>query len=254
MNLEAPHLSVVVPAYNEEVRLLPTLERLHEYYESQAYPYDVAVVSDGSTDRTESIVAEFAKAHAKFHLIAYKPNRGKGCAVRTGMLAAVGDLILFSDADLATPQEETEKLLARMHGGADVAIGSRPLKESKLEKHQPWLREMLGRASNKLIQALAVRGIHDTQCGFKMFTRKACQDIFSRCKLDGFSFDFEALVIARDLGYRIDEVPIRWFHQEGSKVVFWRDYPRALRDLIGLRLKGKNRRLLRSEPAEKVSR
>ncbi|MFI5386562.1 MAG: dolichyl-phosphate beta-glucosyltransferase [Fimbriimonadales bacterium] len=241
--MEAPHLSVVVPAFNEEVRLLPTLERLHEYYEAQVYPYDVTVVSDGSSDQTAAIAEEFADSHPKFRVMAYKPNRGKGFAVRTGMLDAKGDIVLFCDADMATPQEETEHLLEHMRSGADVAIGSRPLKESKLEKHQPFFREMLGRASNQVIQLFGVRGIHDTQCGFKMFTRKACKEIFSRCKLNGFSFDFEALMIARDLGYRIDEVPIRWFHQEGSKVVFWRDYPRALRDLIGLRLKGKNRRL-----------
>ncbi len=234
---------MVVPAYNEEDRLLPTLERLFEYYEAQTYPYDVTVVSDGSTDRTGAIVTEFAKSHPTFKLLEYQPNRGKGYAVRTGILVAKGDLVLFSDADMATPQEETEKLLARIKDGADIAIGSRPLKESKLEKHQPMLREMMGRASNQLIQVLAVRGIHDTQCGFKMFTRKAAQDIFARCKLNGFSFDFEALMIARDLGYRIDEVAIRWFHQEGSKVVFWRDYPRALKDLVGLRAKGKRRRL-----------
>jgi dolichyl-phosphate beta-glucosyltransferase len=243
VNLEAPQLSVVVPAYNEEVRLLPTLERLHEYYEGQDYSYEVIVVSDGSTDGTNAIVEKFAEAHPKFRLLAYTPNRGKGYAVRTGMLAAAGELILFCDADMATPQEETSKLLKHIENGADIAIGSRPLKESKLEKHQPWAREMLGRASNKLIQLLAVRGIKDTQCGFKIFTRKATEDIFSRCKLDGFSFDFEALMIGRDLGYRIDEVPIRWFHQEGSKVVFWRDYPRAFKDLIGLRVKGKKRRL-----------
>lgn len=243
MNLEAPHLSVVVPAYNEEVRLKPTLERLHEYYEAQSYPYDVIVVSDGSTDKTEAVVNDFAATHPKFRLMAYSPNRGKGYAVRTGMLAAEGELILFCDADMATPQEETEKLLKHMRDGADIAIGSRPLKESKLEKHQPWVREMFGRAANQLIQMLAVRGIHDTQCGFKMFTKKACQDVFARCKLNGFSFDFEALMIARDLGYRIDEVPIRWFHQEGSKVVFWRDYPRSFKDLISLRMKGKKKRM-----------
>jgi dolichyl-phosphate beta-glucosyltransferase len=243
LNLEAPYLSVVVPAYNEETRLLPTLERLFEYYEAQDYSYDVTVVSDGSTDRTNEIVESFAKSHPSFRLLAYHPNRGKGYAVRTGMLAATGELVLFCDADMATPQEETEKLLPHIQEGAEVAIGSRPLKESTLEKHQPFLREMLGRASNKLIQLLAIRGIQDTQCGFKIFTRKACQDVFSRCKLDGFSFDFEALMIARDLGYRIEEVPIRWYHQEGSKVVFWRDYPRAFRDLILLRLKGKKKRL-----------
>lgn len=238
-----PHLSVVVPAYNEEQRLPRTLARLHEYYEAQAYAYDVIVVSDGSKDRTCEVVAEFGETHAKFRLIEYSPNHGKGYAVRTGMLAAQGDLILFCDADLATPQEETEKLLPHMAQGADIAIGSRPLRESSLEKHQPLYREMFGRMSNKLIQLLAVRGIQDTQCGFKMFTKKAAHDIFGRCKLDEFGFDFECLMVARDLGYRIDEVPIRWLDQEGSKVVLMRDGPRALRDLIKIRAAGKKRRI-----------
>lgn len=242
-----PHLSVVVPAYNEEERLPRTLARLSEYYEAQPYSYDVIVVSDGSKDRTAILVQEFAKEHPKFRLIAYSPNRGKGHAVRKGILAAEGDLILFCDADLATPQEETEKLLPHMAGGADIAIGSRPLRESNLEKHQPIIREMFGRMSNLLVQLLAVRGIHDTQCGFKMFTKKAARDVFSRCKLNEFGFDFECLMVARDLGYRIDEVPIRWLDQEGSKVVLMRDGPRALRDLLKIRAAGKKRRLAVNE-------
>lgn len=241
--MSLPHLSVVVPAYNEEDRIRPSLERLAEYYGAQEYPWDVTVVSDGSRDSTNQIVEEFCASHPKFRLLAYTPNRGKGYAVRKGVLGATGDWILFCDADLATPLEETEKLLEHMHDGADVAIGSRPLRESKLEVRQPWFREFLGRCFNKAVQLLAIKGIDDTQCGFKMFTRAAAQDIFSRCKLDGFSFDFEALMVARDLGYRIDEVPIRWSHQEGSKVVLLRDGPRMLRDLVKLRLKGKKARL-----------
>lgn len=238
-----PYLSVVVPAYNEEERLPRTLARLHEYYSAQNYSYEVIVVSDGSRDGTEKLVDEFAKAHPEFRNLAYSPNRGKGYAVRRGVEAANGELILFCDADLATPQEETEKLLEHIRQGAEVAIGSRPLRDSKLEIHQPFYREMLGRGFNKLVQLLAIRGIEDTQCGFKMFTRDAAKEIFRRCTLDGFSFDFEALMIAFDLGYRIDEVPIRWAHQEGSKVVLMRDGPRMLRDLAKLRMGGKRRRL-----------
>ena len=130
-----------------------------------------------------------------------------------------------------------------MKAGADIAIGSRPLKDSQLDKHQPLYREMFGRLSNKIIQLLAVKGIKDTQCGFKLFTKKAAQDIFSRCKLNEFGFDFECLMVARDLGYRIDEVPIRWLDQEGSKVVLMRDGPRALRDLLKIRLAGRKGRL-----------
>jgi dolichyl-phosphate beta-glucosyltransferase len=241
--LSAPHLSVVVPAYNEQERLPGSLPRLHAYYEAQGYSYDIVVVSDGSTDGTNEAVREFAKDHEHVRLIEYSPNRGKGYAVRLGMLEATGDLVLFCDADLATPQEETEKLLEHMKQGADVAIGSRPLRESRLEKHQPFYREFLGRAFNHAVQALAISGIQDTQCGFKIFTNGAAQAVFRRCKMDGFSFDFEALMIARDLGYRIDEVPIRWSHVDGSKVVLFRDGPRMIRDLVRLRLKGKAARM-----------
>lgn len=234
---------MVVPAYNEEERLPRTLARLHEYYSEQAYPWDVTIISDGSADRTRQLVEEFAAKHPQFSVVEYHPNHGKGYAVRTGMLAAKGDLVLFCDADLATPQEETEKLLKHIHEGADVAIGSRPLRESRLEVRQPFYREYLGRAFNKAVQLMAVPGIDDTQCGFKIFTRKAAQDVFSRLKMDGFSFDVEALIIARDLGYRIDEVPIRWAHQEGSKVSLLRDGPRMLRDLVKIRLRGKKARL-----------
>lgn len=234
---------MVVPAYNEEARLRPVLETIHRYYAAQDYDFEVTVVSDGSKDGTAALVEDFAKDHPQFSLLAYQPNRGKGYAVRTGMLAAKGEVLLFCDADGATPQEETAKLLERIRAGAEVAIGSRPLADSKLEKRQPLYREMLGRAFNKAVQMLAIRGIDDTQCGFKMFTAEASREIFRRCTLDGFSFDFEALMIARDLGYRIDEVPIRWRHQEGSKVVLMRDGPRMLRDLVKLRLKGKRARL-----------
>lgn len=240
-------LSVVIPAYNEEVRLAPSLEQAIAYFSAQPYTWEITVVSDGSTDKTNSIVEQAAAGDSRVSLYAYEPNRGKGYAVRQGMLKAKGDIVLFMDADLATPLEETAKLLPYLQRGNSIAIGSRPLKESSLEVHQPWWREALGRASNGLVQALAVRGISDTQCGFKMFSRSAAQDVFSRCKLNGFSFDFEALMIARDLGLQIAEVPIRWMHQEGSKVVFWRDYPRALRDLVKLRLMGKTKRLAPNE-------
>jgi dolichyl-phosphate beta-glucosyltransferase len=236
-------LEVVIPAYNEEERLVRTLERIREYYGEQSYTWRCTVVSDGSKDRTEQIAQEFADKDEHFRSNSYETNRGKGYAVRHGILRANADRVLFCDADLATPQEETEKLWRAMEAGADVAIGSRPKKDSNLEIRQPLYREILGRAFNKAVQLLAVRGIDDTQCGFKMFSEKAAQDVFKRCKLDGFGFDFEAMMIARDLGYQIDEVPIRWRHQEGSKVVLMRDGPRMLRDLVKLRLAGKKARL-----------
>ncbi len=236
MAAERPRLSVVIPAYNEEARIENTLQRVVAYFDARGEPYEVLVVSDGSTDRTESLVQAFAAQHPQVKLLAYQPNRGKGHAVRYGILRAQGERVLFSDADLATPIEEYEKLLPYLEQGYEVAIGSRPLRESHLIVRQPFYREWAGRAFNKLVQLLAVPGIHDTQCGFKLFTGEAAQAIFSLCRLDGFSFDFEALYWARRLGYRIAEVPIRWMHQEGSKVKLLRDGLRMVRDLLWLRL------------------
>lgn len=234
---------MLIPAYNEEARIRPTLERINEYFQSYPYSWIVAVISDGSTDRTDQIVQEFSKNHPQFQLLTYGQNRGKGYAVRYGMLNIEADNLLFSDADLAAPIEELAKLESAINSTTPIAIGSRPLKDSKLEIRQPWYREMLGRAFNKAVQILAIKGIDDTQCGFKLFTNDVAKDIFRRCKLDGFGFDFESLIIARDLGYNIAEVPIRWSHQEGSKVVLLRDGPRMLRDLIKIRMMGKTRRL-----------
>ncbi len=233
------YLAIVVPAYNEETRLKNTLQALADYYNSQKYSWQVTVVSDGSSDGTAALVEQVATTDPRFHLDHYFPNRGKGYAVRRGILGAKAKYILFCDADLATPQEETAKLLEKMEAGADIAIGSRPLKESNLVVRQPWHREMLGRAFNMAVRSLAVPGIHDTQCGFKMFTLEAADEVFCRCSLDGFSFDLEALMIARDLGLKIEEVPIRWSHQDGSKVSLMRDGPKMLLDLVKIRLRGK---------------
>jgi dolichyl-phosphate beta-glucosyltransferase len=241
--LSKPRLAVVVPAYNEQGRISPTLARLDEYLKAQPYTSKVAVVSDGSTDLTAKIVTEFAATHAGFELVDSQPNRGKGFVVRKGMLETEAEWLLFSDADLAAPIEEVEKLWRAVEKGVPIAIGSRPLKESSLEIRQPWYREMAGRSFNLAVQLFAVRGIKDTQCGFKLFRQDVARDVFQRCKLDGFGFDFEALMIARDLGYEIAEVPIRWSHQEGSKVNMLRDGLRMLSELVKLRLAGKKGRL-----------
>ena len=237
-----PKLAVVVPAYNESGRIGPTLERLNEYLSAQPYTCTVVVVNDGSKDDTAKIVLDFAKNHQGFELLDSQPNRGKGFVVRKGMTEVEADWLLFSDADLAAPIEEVEKLWAAVEKGAPIAIGSRPLRESRLEVRQPWYREAAGRAFNLAVQLFAVRGIKDTQCGFKLFRKDVARDVFSRCKLDGFGFDFESLMIARDLGYEIAEVPIRWAHQEGSKVNMLRDGARMLAELVKLRLAGRNRR------------
>lgn len=237
-----------MPAYNEQDRIGPTLLRLSEYLGSQPYSWRVVVVSDGSKDATASIVQNFAQTHEGFELVDSQPNRGKGFVVRKGMIETEAEWLLFSDADLAAPIEEIEKLWKAVEKGAPIAIGSRPLKESRLEVRQPWYRELAGRTFNLAVQTLAVRGIKDTQCGFKLFRQDVARDVFTRCKLDGFGFDFEALMIARDLGYETIEVPIRWSHQEGSKVNMLRDGTRMLGELVKLRFAGKKGRIrLRDE-------
>ncbi|MBV9850188.1 MAG: glycosyltransferase family 2 protein [Armatimonadetes bacterium] len=231
-------VSIIIPAYNEESRLPTTLVCTAEYFAGRGEAFDLVVVDDGSRDATAQVVADFARTHPQVPVqcLSYGGNRGKGYAVRYGVLRARGDLRLFCDADLATPPEEYEVVLAAMRDlNADIGIGSRPLRESHLLVHQPWYREMLGRGFNKIVQMLAVPGINDTQCGFKIFTASAAQEVFSRCRVDGFAFDAEALYVARKLGYAIAEVPIRWSHKAGSKVDMMRDGLKMLRELAAIR-------------------
>lgn len=230
-----PHLSVVIPAFNEETRIGGTLERMLAYFDAQDFDYEILVVDDGSSDTTLQVVRQTAGDRSNVRILHYDGNRGKGFAVRYGMTRACGDYILFSDADESTPIGEVEKLYAALRNGADVAIGSRDVADSKLTRHQSALREAGGKMFNRFVQMLAVPGIHDTQCGFKLFTRAAAQNIFSRCQIDNFSFDVEALYIARLLGYKIAEVGVEWHHCEGSKVSYVRDSVRMLGTLFRIR-------------------
>jgi dolichyl-phosphate beta-glucosyltransferase len=230
-----PHLSIVVPAYNEETRIGASLARMLAYFDAQGYTCEILVVDDGSMDNTREVVAEAAADRPNVRMLHYDGNHGKGYAVRYGMMHAAGDFALFSDADLATPIEEVERLFAAIHDGCDIAIGSRDVAGSKLERRQSFLREMGGKLFNRCVQMIAVPGIHDTQCGFKLFTRAAAQNIFSRCQIDNFSFDVEVLYLGRQLGYTIREVGVRWEHKEGSKVRFVRDALRMLKTLFRIR-------------------
>lgn len=242
-------LSVVIPAYNEAERLIPTLIVTADYLDARRSPYEILIVDDGSRDSTAEIARQWSAQRksdfGSFQVLSYGANRGKGYAVRYGILRAQGNHILFMDADLATPIEEITKLESAMgmfavEGEKHVAIGSRDVKSSQLLIRQPLYREASGRLFNKIVQLLATPGIHDTQCGFKLLTQGAARDIFSRCTLDGFSFDVEALYIARRLGYGIAEVPVRWAHQEGAaafatKGAYLRQGLRMVRDLIQIR-------------------
>ncbi len=245
-------VSVIIPAFNEAERLPLTLKATAEVFARRSEAFDILVVDDGSSDGTAALVADFARQHPEYTVqcLGYGGNRGKGYAVRYGMLRATGDRRLFCDADLATPAEEYDVVLAAMQAvEAEIGIGSRPLRRSQLLVHQPWYREALGRGFNQAVQILAVPGIEDTQCGFKVWTAQAAEAVFSRCKLDGFAFDSEALFIARRLGYTIAEVPIRWSHKDGSKVSMVRDGLRMLRDLASIRWLHRNLQAAPSKPS-----
>jgi dolichyl-phosphate beta-glucosyltransferase len=246
-----PYLSVIIPAYNEEQRLKSSLERVVGYLDQQPFSSEILVVDDGSSDETTAIARGYAGEHATVRILRYTPNHGRGHAVRVGMSEADGQFMLLCDADLSTPIEDVEKLLPWLEDGYEVVIGSRALPDSDLRVHQPWLRERLGRTFNLLVRILGVRGFADTQCGFKLFTRRAARDIFPRLFTDRWAFDVEALLVARKMGYRIREVPVTWVNAPGTKVNVVRDACSTLRDLLRIRaawlLRRPQRRLIIEE-------
>ncbi len=233
-------LSVVIPAYDEALRLGPTVRRVREHLEARGGAWELIVVDDGSRDATVEVAREAAGGDPRIRVIEQGANRGKGAAVRAGMLAARCDRALFSDADLATPIEELAKLEARLDAGADVAIASRALPDSDIRTRQHPARELMGRTFNVMVRTLLLGGIRDTQCGFKLFTRAAAHDLFGRATVDGFAFDVEVLWLARGV-YRIDEVPVVWRHVEESKVSPGTDAARMFADIVRLRLRHRRR-------------
>ncbi len=231
-----PHLSIVVPAYEEALRLGPTLDRLGAWMAEQPFEVELLVVDDGSEDATIEVARERVASQPGLRPLRYDQNRGKGYAVGHGVAHAKGERVLFSDADLSTPIEEYGRLAARLDEGYDVAIGSRALADSRLEKRQPLYRELMGRTFNLLVQATVFPGIRDTQCGFKLFTAEAARDCFSLRRIDGFAFDVEVLFVARRLGLRVAEVPVVWINDEASRVDPIRHSLRMMRDIARIRL------------------
>ena len=230
-------LSVVVPAYNESARLPATLVRLRDYLDAAGEPYQVIVVDDGSSDGTADTAEATASAWPQMCVLRLPRNMGKGAAVRAGMLAATGEHRLFTDADLSAPIEELPKLRARLSPSCQVVIGSRAVAGSVIEEHQPGRRETMGRVYNRLLQFVALRGLHDTQCGFKLFTAAAAEACFRPLRTMRFGFDAEVLLRARKLNLGIAEVPVRWGHREDSRVSAMRDSLRTLYELMVLRFK-----------------
>ncbi len=225
-------LSVVIPVYNEEKRLGPPLEDVLAYLTRLGKPWEVVVVDDGSSDGTVALVRARAASEPRLRLVSLGKNRGKGAAVREGMLAAAGRIRLFRDADSSTPMDELPRFLAEFERGADVVIGSRRVTGATVVRHQPKLREWLGRGFTLLSRALLVWEVRDFTCGFKAFTGEAAEAVFSRQTLERWSFDGEILVIAHKLGLRIAQVGVRWTDEAGSKVRLLRDVVGSFRELL----------------------
>ena len=241
---DRPFLSVVIPAYNEERRLPQTLQSVINYLAQQTYASEVIVVDDGSSDRTVQVVESFQAAHPVVTLIR-NDHRGKGYAVRTGMLAAQGHIVLFSDADLSTPIQEISQLLPWFEHGFGLVIGSREGSGAK-RIHEPFYRHMMGRVFNFVVRMLTIRGINDTQCGFKAFRDDVAHDLFTRMKLYGENaqtvtgsmvtgFDVEVLFLGYKSGYKIKEVPVEWRYGNESKVNPLKDSFELFRDVLRVR-------------------
>jgi len=231
-----PFLSIVIPAYNEALRLGSTLEKARRYLESRNYSGELIVVDDGSTDRTADLLEEMQRHRPAVRVLRNERNCGKGFSVRRGVLEARGELVLFTDADLSAPIEETNKLLAALESsGADAAVGSRALQRRLIGVHQPWWREWAGRAFNRLVRLFTGLKIRDTQCGLKLFRRTPTHRAFELQRVTGFGFDPEVLFLIERLGGKVVEVPVRWNDNPASKVRFLRDATRMLVDLVTLR-------------------
>jgi dolichyl-phosphate beta-glucosyltransferase len=211
-------LSVVIPAYNEELRLPATLSSVHGFCSGTGMEFELIVVNDGSKDNTIRVVEEFAKHHSGVRLISYDLNKGKGHAVKVGALAAEGEFVLLDDADGNAPIEEFTRLRDALNSGADVAIGSRAKPNSDRVVKALAYRTFIGNTFNRIVQSLLLPGIYDTQCGFKLFTQQAARDVFSVSMVNGYAFDVEVLYIAKLRHYKIAEVSIDWHNVPGSKV------------------------------------
>jgi len=230
-----PVYSIIIPAYNESERITATLESVAAYARQQQWDVEVLVVNDGSRDNTVAVVEQLARAHPFIRIIENPGNRGKGYSVRNGMLQSRGEILLFSDADLSSPIEEAPKLFEAIAAGADVAIGSRWLRAELQSQRQPLMRQIYGRMFNVALRLLLGLNFRDTQCGFKAFRREAAQRIFPLQKIERWGFDPEILFLARKLGFRTVEVPVRWAHSAGTRLHPLRDGMRMVWEIFRVR-------------------
>jgi dolichyl-phosphate beta-glucosyltransferase len=230
-----PTYSIVIPAYNEATRLRPTLERVLGYVHAQGWDAEVIVVNDGSRDSTAEIVRGFAAKDPAVHLLENPGNRGKGYSVRNGMLHSRGGIVIFSDADLSSPIEESAKLLEALDAGADIAIGSRWLRAETQTRRQALHRQLFGRIFNLLLRITLGLQFADTQCGFKAFKRAAVQRIFPLQKIERWGFDPEILFLARKFGFKVTEVPVAWGHSGDTRIHPILDGAKMFQEMLRIR-------------------
>jgi len=229
-------LSIVVPAYNEALRITPTLERLHAFLSQQPLRYEIVVVDDGSRDETCAVVTELMSSVAHLRLVRQTPNRGKGAAVRAGMLAAQGQIRVMCDADGSMPAAMLPRLLSPIiECRAAIAIGSRYAPGAHTDQKQPWYRVMWSRLCNKVIQRSLVPGVRDTQCGFKAFTAEAARELFAVARIDGWAFDLEVLALAKRRGLVVEEVGVEWADDGRSRVNPLKDMWKVVREALTIR-------------------
>ena len=233
--VRTPDLSIVIPAYNEAARIEPTVRDIVAYCRKGRRMFEPLLIDDGSCDDTSSIGRVLAEEFPELRLIRLAANQGKGFAVRTGVLNATGRMVLFADADGSTPISEIERLEGALEAGADVAVGSREGRAEGVQVRAKLHRRLIGRTFHFLVESLANSGVKDTQCGFKLFRSEVSHDLFSRMRMNGYSFDVEVLVMARRRGYQVAEVPVNWTHQPGSKVRLTVDSLQMAADLFRIR-------------------
>ncbi|QDU69057.1 dolichyl-phosphate beta-glucosyltransferase [Engelhardtia mirabilis] len=239
-----PALSVVLPIYQEEPVLDGTLTALVAFLEDLGRSFEIVGVDDGSRDRSLEILRRWAARDHRIRAEALPVNRGKGAAVRAGVLASRGRAVLFMDADLSTPLEEMHGFLGALDSGYDVVLGNRRAPGSNIERHQPWIRELLGKGFTFVTRHLLAPGVQDFTCGFKAFRREAAEQIFERSTLDGWAFDAELVVIASAKGYKLAQVPVRWRHDDDTKVRLLHAVFGSARELVVIfwrRLRGEYR-------------
>lgn len=233
------YLSIVIPVYNEEKRISATLDKLIAYLSGQSWSREIVLVDDGSSDGGIALAqGRLGDAGEVCRVISYGANRGKGYALKQGMLASQGRYVLFTDADLSTPIEELDKILPWFDQGYDIVQGSRKMPGAAVERHQPWLRENMGKVFTWLSNFIARVDVRDVTCGFKCYRNEVAHDLYGRQQIYDWSFDAEIIYIARLSHYKLKEVPVRWFDERGTKVHLLKDSVRSFWGLLTIRLNG----------------